>query len=67
MDVCRKRKCVNHVLDGWGSSSYWHIIVIHAEMPVHTEGKPDPRGLQLGVDLPKQVRLDYEKVISDLY
>lgn len=31
--------------------------IIHAEMPVHQKGSPDPRGLQLWVDLPKQVRL----------
>lgn len=30
--------------------------IIHAEMPVHTDGAPDPRGLQLWVDLPKEVR-----------
>jgi redox-sensitive bicupin YhaK (pirin superfamily) len=30
--------------------------IIHAEMPVHAKGFPDPRGLQLWVDLPKQVR-----------
>lgn len=30
--------------------------IIHAEMPVHAKGSPDPRGLQLWVDLPKQVR-----------
>jgi len=29
--------------------------IIHAEMPVHAKGKPDPRGLQLWIDLPKQV------------
>jgi hypothetical protein len=29
--------------------------IIHAEMPVHAPGSPDPRGLQLWVDLPKQV------------
>lgn len=29
--------------------------IIHAEMPVHAENTPDPRGLQLWVDLPKQV------------
>ncbi|PFH54398.1 hypothetical protein AMATHDRAFT_72885 [Amanita thiersii Skay4041] len=28
--------------------------IIHAEMPVHVEGGPDPIGLQLWVDLPKQ-------------
>ncbi|KAF8959040.1 RmlC-like cupin domain-containing protein [Flammula alnicola] len=27
--------------------------IIHAEMPVHAKGQPDPRGLQLWVDLPK--------------
>lgn len=31
--------------------------IIHAEMPVHTDGAPDPRGLQLWVDLPKEVRI----------
>lgn len=31
--------------------------IIHAEMPVHVPGSPDPRGLQLWVDLPKQVHL----------
>ena len=30
--------------------------IIHAEMPVHAPGVPEPRGLQLWVDLPKQVR-----------
>lgn len=29
--------------------------IIHAEMPVHVKGQPDPRGLQLWIDLPKQV------------
>lgn len=29
--------------------------IIHAEMPVHAKGSPEPRGLQLWVDLPKQV------------
>jgi redox-sensitive bicupin YhaK (pirin superfamily) len=29
--------------------------IIHAEMPIHVPGSPDPRGLQLWVDLPKQV------------
>ncbi|KAJ3573964.1 hypothetical protein NP233_g2089 [Leucocoprinus birnbaumii] len=31
--------------------------IIHAEMPVHAKGKPDPRGLQLWVDLPKQFKM----------
>jgi len=31
--------------------------IIHAEMPVHEEGKPEPRGLQLWVDLPKQFKM----------
>lgn len=31
--------------------------IIHAEMPIHVPGSPDPRGLQLWVDLPKQVHL----------
>lgn len=30
--------------------------IIHAEMPVHKDGAPDPRGLQLWIDLPKEVR-----------
>lgn len=29
--------------------------IIHAEMPVHLDDAPDPRGLQLWVDLPKKV------------
>ncbi|KAF5365736.1 hypothetical protein D9758_003291 [Tetrapyrgos nigripes] len=31
--------------------------IIHAEMPVHEEGLPDPRGLQLWLDLPKQYKM----------
>ncbi|KAF9785043.1 RmlC-like cupin domain-containing protein [Thelephora terrestris] len=31
--------------------------IIHAEMPVHEAGKPDPVGLQLWVDLPKQHKM----------
>ncbi|EMD38504.1 hypothetical protein CERSUDRAFT_82776 [Gelatoporia subvermispora B] len=31
--------------------------IIHAEMPVHDPGHPDPRGLQLWVDLPKQHKM----------
>jgi len=31
--------------------------IIHAEMPVHVDGAPDPRGLQLWVDLPKQYKM----------
>lgn len=31
--------------------------IIHAEMPVHEPGKPDPVGFQLWIDLPKQVRV----------
>lgn len=31
--------------------------IIHAEMPVHSPGHPDPRGLQLWVDLPKQFKM----------
>jgi redox-sensitive bicupin YhaK (pirin superfamily) len=31
--------------------------IIHAEMPVHAEGLPDPRGLQLWVDLPKHYKM----------
>lgn len=31
--------------------------VIHAEMPVQEPGQPEPRGLQLWVDLPKQYKM----------
>lgn len=31
--------------------------IIHAEMPVHAPGLPEPRGLQLWVDLPKQYKM----------
>ncbi|KAF8881913.1 RmlC-like cupin domain-containing protein [Infundibulicybe gibba] len=31
--------------------------IIHAEMPVHLDGAPDPRGLQLWVDLPKEFKM----------
>ncbi|RDB21317.1 Pirin-like protein 2 [Hypsizygus marmoreus] len=31
--------------------------IIHAEMPIHSDGAPDPRGLQLWVDLPKQFKM----------
>ncbi|KAL0946954.1 hypothetical protein HGRIS_013111 [Hohenbuehelia grisea] len=31
--------------------------IIHAEMPVHAHGAPDPRGLQLWVDLPQQYKM----------
>ncbi|CAL1704871.1 unnamed protein product [Somion occarium] len=31
--------------------------IIHAEMPVHAPGVPEPRGLQLWVDLPKEHKL----------
>ncbi|CCL99149.1 uncharacterized protein FIBRA_01164 [Fibroporia radiculosa] len=31
--------------------------IIHAEMPVHERGQPDPRGLQLWVDLPQQYKM----------
>ncbi|KAJ7722903.1 RmlC-like cupin domain-containing protein [Mycena maculata] len=31
--------------------------IIHAEMPVHAPGQPDPRGLQLWVNLPKEFKM----------
>jgi len=31
--------------------------IIHAEMPVHGKGIPDPKGLQLWVDLPKKFKM----------
>ena len=36
--------------------------IIHAEMPVHAAGSPDPRGLQLWVDLPKQVLVHLKNI-----
>lgn len=33
------------------------LAVIHAEMPVNEPGKPEPRGLQLWIDLPKQYKM----------
>lgn len=46
--------------------------ILHAEMPVEAPGEPEPRGLQLWVDLPKQYKmvapsyqeLDPEKIPS---
>lgn len=38
--------------------------IIHAEMPVHARDVPNPRGLQLWVDLPKQVSLT-DQAIDD--
>jgi len=31
--------------------------IIHAEMPVHDPGHPDPRGMQLWIDLPKEYKM----------
>ncbi|KAF9464655.1 RmlC-like cupin domain-containing protein [Collybia nuda] len=31
--------------------------IIHAEMPIHLDGAPDPRGLQLWVDLPRKFKM----------
>ncbi|KDQ61055.1 hypothetical protein JAAARDRAFT_709607 [Jaapia argillacea MUCL 33604] len=31
--------------------------IIHAEMPVHARGVPEPRGLQLWIDLPKEFKM----------
>ncbi|KAF8921392.1 pirin domain-containing protein [Mucidula mucida] len=31
--------------------------ILHAEMPVHLNGAPDPRGLQLWIDLPKEFKM----------
>lgn len=31
--------------------------IIHAEMPVHAAGRPDPTGLQLWVDLPENAKM----------
>lgn len=28
--------------------------IMHAEMPLHEEGQPDPEGLQLWIDLPRK-------------
>ncbi|KAI0030742.1 RmlC-like cupin domain-containing protein [Vararia minispora EC-137] len=37
-----------------GGVQWMCAVIIHAEMPVHEPGKPNPTGLQLWVDLPKQ-------------
>lgn len=34
-----------------------YFPVIHAEMPVSGDGIPEPRGLQLWIDLPKQYKM----------
>jgi len=42
--------------------------IIHAEMPIHIPGSPDPRGLQLWVDLPKQYKMaepSYQELSPD--
>ncbi|KAI0306382.1 pirin domain-containing protein [Multifurca ochricompacta] len=41
----------------WMCAVLCGLPVIHAEMPVHESGKPEPRGLQLWVDLPKQYKM----------
>ena len=44
--------------------------VIHAEMPVSGEGIPDPRGLQLWIDLPKQYKMidpSYQELDPEKY
>lgn len=41
--------------------------IMHAEMPVHVDGAPDPRGLQLWVDLPKQYKMVVSKAFGLLY
>ena len=44
--------------------------VIHAEMPVSGEGIPEPRGMQLWVDLPKQYKMvepSYQELGPDQY
>jgi hypothetical protein len=39
------------------TDTWCDFTVIHAEMPVQEPGKPEPRGLQLWVDLPKQYKM----------
>jgi redox-sensitive bicupin YhaK (pirin superfamily) len=42
--------------------------IIHAEMPVHAKGSPDPRGFQLWVDLPKKFKMvdpSYQELSPD--
>ncbi len=44
--------------------------VIHAEMPVSGDGIPDPRGLQLWIDLPKQYKMvdpSYQELDPEKY
>lgn len=40
--------------------------IIHAEMPVHAPGQPEPRGLQLWVDLPKEVLVWLMHLVNEL-
>lgn len=42
--------------------------IVHAEMPVHENGSPDPQGLQLWIDLPKENRMvppDYQELKAE--
>lgn len=42
--------------------------IVHAEMPVHVPGGPDPTGLQLWIDLPRQHKLvppQYQELRDD--
>ncbi|KAI9446232.1 pirin domain-containing protein [Lactarius indigo] len=51
----RGQATVTYIMQG--ASKHEDSAVIHAEMPVSEPGKPEPRGLQLWVDLPKQYKM----------
>ncbi|KAI0046121.1 pirin domain-containing protein [Auriscalpium vulgare] len=40
-----------------GGVQWMCAVLIHAEMPIQGEGIPEPRGLQLWVDLPKEYKM----------
>ncbi|KAI0818559.1 pirin domain-containing protein [Irpex lacteus] len=40
-----------------GGVQWMCAVIIHAEMPIHAPGKPEPRGLQLWLDLPKKFKM----------
>ncbi|KAH9996895.1 RmlC-like cupin domain-containing protein [Russula vinacea] len=40
-----------------GGVQWMCAVLIHAEMPIEEPGKPEPRGLQLWIDLPKQYKM----------
>lgn len=56
MDVCRQRHHTRYT-PFFVSALCLLILANLAEMPVHEDDLPDPRGMQLWIDLPKQVSI----------